>query len=99
MRLSAETQTKLAQAIREAAPASRSIRLFGSRLNDEAKGGDIDLMVEFDQPVDHPALLAAALSVQASRVANGRQVDIVLKAPNLKELSIHRIAIATGVEI
>jgi len=43
------------------------VRLFGSRLDDSAKGGDIDLMVELDEAVDHPARLSAWLSVKIMR--------------------------------
>jgi predicted nucleotidyltransferase len=73
------------------------VRLFGSRLDDAAKGGDIDLMVELDEAVEHPARLSAWLSVKIMRATQGRKVDVILAAPNLEELSIHRIAREQGV--
>ena len=72
-------------------PAAR-VRLFGSRLDDSAKGGDVDLLVELDVPVEAPATLAAKLSVQFMRALGGRKVDVLVTAPNLKRLPIHEIA-------
>ena len=73
------------------------VRLFGSRLDDSAKGGDIDLMVELDEAVDHPARLSAWLSVKIMRATQGRKMDVILAAPNLEELPIHRIDREQGV--
>ncbi|MGM0984788.1 MAG: nucleotidyltransferase domain-containing protein [Pseudomonadota bacterium] len=73
------------------------VRLFGSRLDDAAKGGDIDLMVELDEAVEHPARLSAWLSVKVMRATQGRKVDVILAAPNLEELPIHRIAREQGI--
>ena len=99
MRLTPEALDELANAVRRVAPDVKTIRLFGSRLDDSARGGDVDLMVEFDHAIDHPAVLAARLAVHASRAIGGRAVDVVLKAPNLQESSIHRVALETGVAI
>lgn len=99
MRLSPETIQALADAVGRVAPSRTSVRLFGSRLDDSIRGGDVDLMVEFQEPVEHPALLAARIAVSASRAIEGRQVDVVLKAPNLLESSIHRVAAQRGIEI
>lgn len=99
MRLSPETIQALADAVSRVAPSRTSVRLFGSRLDDSTRGGDVDLMVEFQEPVEHPALLAARIAVSASRAIEGRQVDVVLKAPNLLESSIHRVAAQRGIEI
>lgn len=99
MRIQTEAREALVKSVRSVAPEARTIRLFGSRLDDNAKGGDVDLMIEFEHPIEHPAMLAARIAVQASRTLAGRNVDVVLKAPNLKECSIHRIAMATGVAL
>ena len=75
------------------------VRVFGSRLDDTAQGGDLDLMLELPEPVDNPALMAAQMSAQVSRVMHGRKVDVLLSAPNLKRLPIHEIPFKEGVEL
>jgi predicted nucleotidyltransferase len=72
------------------------IRVFGSRLDDTARGGDLDLLVELPQAVEHPAELAARLSARISRGMHGRRVDVVLLAPNLRRLPIHDVALREG---
>jgi len=47
------------------------VRLFGSRLDDTSRGGDIDLMVELDEAVEHPARLSAWLSVKIMCATQG----------------------------
>ena len=78
-----------------AGPQAR-VRLFGSRLDDTAKGGDVDLLVELDIPADDPAVLMARIANRVSRRLDDRHVDVVLLAPNLKRLPIHDIALSEG---
>lgn len=73
--------------------------LFGSRVNDAAKGGDVDLMIEVPGFVSDPALLSARVASRVSRAMNGRKVDVVLKAPNLMIQPVHEIAVRTGVAL
>lgn len=75
------------------------VTLFGSRVDDQAKGGDVDLMIEVHQNLQEPALMAARIASQISRAMNGRKVDVLLKAPNLLEQPIHRIAQQQGVAL
>lgn len=72
------------------------VRVFGSRLDDDAHGGDLDLLLEIPEPVDNPALIAAQMSAQVSRAMHGRKVDVLLSAPNLMRLPIHDIAFKEG---
>jgi predicted nucleotidyltransferase len=77
-------------------PIHHLAHLFGFRLNDEAKGGDLDLMVETNQEVNQPALISAQLAAKISRKMLGRKVDVVLSVPNLKQQAIHSQAKSTG---
>jgi predicted nucleotidyltransferase len=75
------------------------VTLFGSRVHDDQKGGDVDLLLEVNQAIPDPAVIAARLSSQVSRFMHGRKVDVVLKAPNLMEQPIHRIAKQEGIRL
>lgn len=97
MRLGLDQQQAIQRAVREVFGPDARVRLFGSRLDDDAKGGDIDLLVEVNEPIDVPAELAARLSVKVMRACNGRKVDVVLTAPNLEVMPIHEIARRQGV--
>ena len=78
---------------------SARIWLFGSRVRDDARGGDVDLLLELDTPVAEPAQLAASLASRVSRGMDGRRVDVLIKAPNLMYLPIHSVALAEGVRL
>jgi len=49
--------------------------------------------------VAEPAQLSARLAAQVSRAMYGRKVDVLIKAPNLKFLPIHAIALAEGIRL
>lgn len=96
MRLTDDQIQAIRRLVRQLAGDRAQVRLFGSRLDDEARGGDIDLLLELPEPVDNPALMAARLSTQVSRINYGRKVDVLLCAPNLMRLPIHEMAIKEG---
>lgn len=83
MRLTENQIQTILQLARQVAGRQSRVRVFGSRLDDMARGGDIDLMLELPEPVDKPALMAAQMSAQVSRAMHGRKVDMLLSAPNL----------------
>jgi hypothetical protein len=45
------------------------------------------------------AVVSARIASQVSRAMHGRRVDVLLKAPNLLEQPIHRIAAHQGVAL
>lgn len=47
------------------------IWLFGSKLDDAARGKDCNLMLELIESVDNPALLVAKYSAKVSRLMHG----------------------------
>jgi len=58
MRLTSQTVQAIEQAAREFFAPGSTIRLFGSRLDDHRRGGDIDLLIEPPGPL-LPAELVA----------------------------------------
>lgn len=92
MRLTAEQATAIRRIVREEAGDDVAVRLFGSRLDDDARGGDIDLLLQMPRPIESPALFSARIAARLIRALDGRHVDVVLAAPNLRTLPIHEHA-------
>jgi predicted nucleotidyltransferase len=99
MRLSPQQIATIRQCVHTVAGEAARVWLFGSRVDDNQRGGDVDLLLEIDTPVDEPAQLAARIAAQVSRCMHGRKVDALVKAPNLLNLPIHAIALAQGVRL
>ena len=96
MRLTDEQMEAIRQSARQIGGELARVRVFGSRLDDSARGGDLDLMLELPESVDNPALMAAQLAARASRALHGRKVDVLISALNLMRLPIHDIAFREG---
>jgi len=96
MRLTTNQIDFIHQLTTELAGSRAQIRVFGSRLDDTAKGGDLDLLLELPEPVENPAMLAARISTKVSRKMYGRRVDVLISTPNLKRLPIHEIGHREG---
>jgi predicted nucleotidyltransferase len=97
MRLQPADIATIRQVTQDVLGYAAPIRLFGSRLDDEARGGDVDLFLELDQLPDNPAWLAATLSGKMSRRMRGRKIDVIIAAPGLQQSAIHDIAREEGV--
>jgi hypothetical protein len=96
MRISQPHAHQIRLAAQQLAGADVQASVFGSRLDDEGSGGDLDILLQIPHPVDNPAWLAAQFSARVSRVVDGRKVDVLLIAPNLQRLPIHDIALSRG---
>ncbi len=96
MRLSHEQIQLIRHIASQLTGDSSRVRVFGSRLDDAARGGDIDLLLELTDSTDNPALIAAQFSARVSRALGGQKVDVLVTAPNLMRLPIHDIALKQG---
>ena len=76
--------------------ASRVV-LFGSRVDDAARGGDIDLLIEASRPVAQPVRSEAAFLIDLWQRIGEQRIDVVLKQPGAPEQTIHKVANALGV--
>ena len=99
MRISNEHRDALRQHFRAALGDSCEVLVFGSRLNDAARGGDVDLLVRSYEPLQRKEWLASMLAVQAERLLGGRQVDVLLVDPQTPLQAVHKVALDTGVAL
>lgn len=97
MRLTSEQALQIKQVVREVFGEQASVRLFGSRVDDQERGGDIDLYIKTPQPLADPAVMAAKTAVKVMKFQHGRKVDVVVQAPNSTPQPIFEIAEKTGV--
>jgi uncharacterized protein len=74
MRLNTEMADFLKQLIQEKIPGS-TIYLFGSRTDDNERGGDIDLMILTDEPADKRVL--REIRIEFIKKYGWRKIDLV----------------------
>ncbi len=99
MRLKPHQIEVIRRAVADLAGDDAQVSLFGSRTNDNARGGDIDLLVEIPHPVEESAWLIARIAGRISHRLGGQKIDVVLSAPNLKRFPIHDEAKKQGVAL
>lgn len=101
MRLSEQQRTEIVSAVRQAFGSDSRVWLFGSRIDDTARGGDIDLYVE-SAISDAEQVVEARLGVLARlhRQLGERKIDMaVRRAQSTADVPIWRLARSTGVEL
>ena len=97
MRLDAEQRKAIREEVESAFGPRAAVRVFGSRLRENAAGGDVDLFVELPEVVEQPAWRASLFEARLMRRLSGRRVDVVLASPDVMEQPIHRVARSEGV--
>ena len=99
MRLTDQQHTIIRAAVTETFGAGANVWLFGSRVDDSQRGGDIDLLIETDQ-VDVEAIARAEIVLLAKiQMKMGEQkIDVLLDYPSRKIRSpIFSVAKQTGI--
>ncbi len=99
MRLSNREKKIIQTAAVEAFGSETRVRLFGSRLDDVARGGDLDLLVELPRPFDDNGLRAARFSALIQLRTGLRKIDVLAAWPGARLSAAHRAALEEGVEI
>jgi predicted nucleotidyltransferase len=79
MRLTPEQINAIKQTAHAVLGADARVTLFGSRVADAKRGGDIDLLFETDQLLSNRATITGALYVALIRKLSDRKIDILLK--------------------
>lgn len=92
-----------AQSIHETAEqmfgANARVYLFGSRVDDTQRGGDIDLLVEVDHVIENRPSAAARFAAKLQRRLGDRRIDVLIVDPQSERQPIHTIARNTGIAL
>ena len=96
MRLSQQQCQFLSQTLHRHFGDDATCYIFGSRLDDNARGGDLDVFVETARPTDYHQRARALMQLQD---AVNLPVDLVVKDPLDNERPIHAIARLSGKRI
>jgi predicted nucleotidyltransferase len=73
------------------------VTLFGSRVDDTRRGGDIDLMFETNAHIEHPAELICRLHAKLIGALGDRRIDILLRHATTPPAPVFEVAQRTGV--
>jgi len=98
MRLTAVEIDAIRRAVREVFGATARARVFGSRVRDDLKGGDLDLFVEVE-PGTASIASEQRLRDVITPALDDLRVDIVLHERGRAVTPIERIALRDGVPL
>lgn len=99
MRLTPDQIDAIKQTAHAVLGADARVTLFGSRVDDAKKGGDIDLLFETDQQVANRATTIGQIYVALIRKLGDRKIDILLKDMATPAAPVLEIARQTGIQL
>jgi predicted nucleotidyltransferase len=97
VRISEEHRALIRRLTAEYLGSDARVRVFGSRIDDSKRGGDIDLLVEVPKILDSPVMTGARLAARLERALEGRKVDVLLVDPTTVLQPVHHAALRSGV--
>ncbi|MFA7241870.1 MAG: nucleotidyltransferase domain-containing protein [Sulfuricellaceae bacterium] len=99
MRLLPGYQSTITETAQQVFGAGASVWLFGSRLDDSAKGGDVDLLVKLETPLANSAALALRYNALLQMRLGEQKFDVLVIDPATPLQPIHQQALAQGVRL
>lgn len=100
MRLSSSQIQAIKQETEHFFGAKAEVWLFGSRVDDTAKGGDVDLYVRsMSSDADQLAAARFAFLARLKRRLGDRKIDLVLQREGGEVLPIHKLVRQQGVKL
>lgn len=99
MRLTTLERDIIRQTVQRRFGAHAQVVLFGSRTNDRARGGDIDLLVNCPDVVENDFLATIGLETDLQDALGEQKIDILIRHPGTTETPLHRIAQQTGIPL
>ncbi len=99
MRLSQQTRQIIRDTVREVFGVEATVKLFGSRIHDDARGGDIDLLVELPSIVAEIERKTIQLTARLQVRIGDQPIDILVLDPSTFRQSIPEQASTAGVKL
>ena len=99
MRLTGRQREEILRTAAEVFGDDATVTLFGSRVDDMDRGGDIDLMITTDTDAATSRRRKIRFLVRLKQRIGDRRIDVVLRTPDSREREIHRVASSEGVPI
>jgi predicted nucleotidyltransferase len=97
MRLTDNQRSVIKSAVARIIGADSKVWLFGSRVDDAKRGGDIDILVETERAI--PSRVSALCKLEAALVMGlgDRKIDVLLKDGRMSDAPIFNVAKDKGV--
>jgi len=95
MRINNKDKNKIIEYARFYFGSQIKLYLFGSRMDDNKKGGDIDLYLETETEIDLQLQINFLTAIYKN--ITQRKVDLIIKMPNSKPLAIYKTAKQEGI--
>lgn len=97
MRLPEHSRQVIQQTVAEIFGQGAEVRLFGSRLDDAQRGGDIDLLIELHDTTGNREQKTLQLTARLQLRLGDQPIDILVIDPSTQRQAIHQQALETGV--
>lgn len=97
MRLTDDQRKAIVSITADLAGRDARVRLFGSRVHDDLRGGDIDLLIECPRPIERPVRLATQITARLQRALGDRKIDVLVVDPQTPLEPVHHAARAQGI--
>ena len=99
MRLNKNQQHTIRKTVREVFGPDSSVYVFGSRVDDSARGGDIDLLVRLEKPQLETERKILRLVARLQMRLGDQPIDVLLQDPESTLSPIHLEAQRTGIRL
>ncbi|MDD2741894.1 MAG: nucleotidyltransferase domain-containing protein [Rhodocyclaceae bacterium] len=99
MRLTTEQAKIIRRTTHQRFGQEARVWLFGSRTDDNARGGDIDLLIQTPKRLENAFRESIGIETDLQIALGDQKIDILLLQPGSQPTPIHQIAKNTGVEL
>ena len=97
MRLDQQTRDIIKSEVTRCLGQEAVVRLFGSRIDDTQRGGDIDLLIDVTAVIPNRIAAECRLAASLFIKLGGRKVDVLIREPGNPPLPIHDHALRQGI--